>query len=508
MGGFRILPKKMQKTRLIQQLKSLTLKENSQLERYLRSPFFNNNQNILNLYEYLNNFHPEFKDTSLTKKSMFSHAFPGESYEAKKLSTLTWQFCVAIEDFFVALELKESPDKRGILLKNSYRRRELQSDYEAQLFKLNEYYNNSEIISFENSLGKLEVLNELLFQLTRSEHDNLEDTMFPTHEFEDTLQFVRIHGEINLDTLIKSLSKHGFNYNLKYEKQYSLPKNIIFNNSIIHTNILLDITKTANKLYHSKQQEAKLEEYDRIAKSYIQHIEKFSLPEQLKLYILLQNIKAKFPKNKIDAWKIGFKISKAALKHKVLGRNSSFSFTTFISISMFGSAIGEFDYTKKFIDKYHLLLDVSIRHDIKNYSLAYLAFFKKEYEEVDSLITQIKFSSNIANKLSGKALVIRSYYELLERDGREWVSLLRSHLRSFDKYLKRTKSIPPFYHSVFTNFLTVTKKLTARKISLNTTKLHQEELQSMLLEYLPITSDKWLEEKIKNLLKRKVGQKN
>ena len=202
MGGFRDLPKKVQKSRLIQQLKSLTYKENSQLERYLKSPFFNNNQHVLKLYAYLNNFHPEFKDKSLTKKSMFSHAFPGETYEAKRLSTLMWQFCVIIEDFFVALELKQSPDKRGILLKNSYRRRELQSDYEAELFKLNKYYNESEEIGFENSLGRLEVLNELLFQLTRSEYDQLEGRMFPIQDFEDALQFVRIHGEINLDCLL------------------------------------------------------------------------------------------------------------------------------------------------------------------------------------------------------------------------------------------------------------------------------------------------------------------
>ncbi len=267
MGGFRILPKKVNKTRLIQQLKSLTFKENSHLERYLRSPFFNNNQNILNLYEYLNNFHPEFRDESLTKKAMFNHAFPGETYEVKKLSTLMWLFCVAIEDFFVALELKKSPDKRGILLKNSYRRRELQSDYEAELFKLNKYYNDSREISFESNLGRLEVLNELLFQLTRNESDALEDTMFPIHDFEDALQLVRIHGEINLNILVTSLKKLKFDFKLKHQKRYSSTSNIAFNKKVIPSQILLDITYSANILYNSSLKEEDLDEYRRIAES-------------------------------------------------------------------------------------------------------------------------------------------------------------------------------------------------------------------------------------------------
>lgn len=495
----------MQKIRLIQQLKSLNSKENSQLERYLRSPFFNNSQNILHLYEYLNGFYPEFDDESLTKESMFEHAFPEETYEAKKLSTLMWQFCAVIEDFFVALELKQSPDKRGILLKNSYRKRELQSDYKAELFKLNKYYNENETISLENNLGKLEVLSELLFQLKRTEYDALEEGMFPIHEFEDALQFIRVSGELNLDTLVKSLSKFGFDCNLKYKKQYASSENRLISQKIISSNVLLDINITANKLYYSKIKKADLKEYKRISDLYIKNVSKFSAPEQLKLYIILQNINGKFLKNRLTSSKIAFNVSKSALKYKVLGRNSSFSYTTFTQIAMIGSFVGEHDYTKAFIEKYYVLLDQSIKIDIKNYSLAYLAFFSKEYEEVDFLIGQMKFNGNVATKLNAKSLVIRSYYELLERDGREWISLLRSQLRSFDKYLNRTKSIPESLYVRYANFLAVTKKLTVRKVNLNKTELHQKELYKILSETSPILLDAWLKEKIDNLLKRKVG---
>lgn len=508
MGGFRILPKKVNKTRLIQQLKSLTFKENSHLERYLRSPFFNNNQNILNLYEYLNNFHPEFRDESLTKKAMFNHAFPGETYEVKKLSTLMWQFCVVIEDFFVALELKKSPDKRGILLKNSYRRRELQSDYEAELFKLNKYYNESREISFESNLGRLEVLNELLFQLTRSEYDTLEDTMFPIHDFEDALQLVRIHGEINLNILVTSLKKLKFDFKLKHQKRYSSISNIAFNKKVISSQILLDITYSANNmLYTSSLRKEDLDEYRRIAELYSENIRHFSEPEQLKIYVILQNISGRFLEKKMKARKVAFQVTKAALANKVLGRNSSFSRFTFTSIAMIGAAIGEFDYTSNFIEKYHSLLDIGVRDDIKNYSLAYLAFFSGKYEDVDFLISQMKFTNINALKLNAKSIVIRSYYELLERDGREWLSLLRSNLRSFDKYLNRTKGIRLGLKQANLNFLAITKKLTARRVNINKTKEHQDELKLLLSQSAPIILDLWLIEKIDNLLKRKVGQK-
>jgi len=506
MGGFRILPKKVQKTRLIKQLKSLTFRENSQLERYLRSPFFNNNENVLNLYEYLNQFHPEFRDESLTKKSMFNHAFPGEKYEAKRLSTLTWQFCVIIEDFFVALELKQSPGKRGILLKNSYRRRELQSDYEAELFKLNRYYKESEEISFISNLGRLEVLHELLFQLARSEYDNMEGSMFPIHEFEDALQFVRVHSEINLDILLNGLKRFKLNLNLKYQDKYLSTSNIEFNKKIIPSQILLDINYSAHKLYKNSLKAVDLTEYSRIAELYKKNINHFSEPEQLKLYILLQNIKLKFIEKKKDSRKIAFDITKIALANKVLGRNSSFNYFTFISIAMTGSNIGEFNYTKKFIEEYHSLLDITVREDIKNYSLAFVAFYSGEYKDVDFLISQINFKNINALKVNAKSLVIRSYYELLERDGREWLSLLRSHLRSFDKYLNRTKGIRSNTKRVNLNFLSLTKKLTVRRINNHKTIKHQEELR-LFLSSSPVLFKPWLAEKIDNLLERKVGQK-
>ena len=510
MGGFCILPQKMKKSRLIQQLKSLTLKENSQLERYLRSPFFNNNQYVINLYEYLNNFHPEFRDESLTKKSMFSHAFPGEIYEMKRLSTLMWQFCVIIEDFFVALELKESPDKRGILLKNSYRRRELQSDYESELFKLHKYYNESEEISFESNLGRLEVLNELLFQLSRNEHDNIEDAMFPIRDFEDALQFVRIHGEINLDILLHSLKKFELELNLKlkYQAKYLSPQHITFNKKIIPSQVLLDITYSAHKLYTFTFQGDRFEEYSRITDLYNKNITRFSEPEKLKLYIILQNVRTKFIERKEEVWKIAFNITKMALVHKVLGRNSSFSHYTFMSIATIGAAVGEFSYTKNFIEEYYPLLDRTVRNDIKNYSLAFLAFFSGKYEDVDFLISQINFKNIKALKINAKSLVIRSYYELLERDGREWLSLLRSHIRSFDKYLNRTKGIRLGIKQGNLNFLIILKKLTARQINTKKTIDQQDELKLLLYSSSPIFFKPWLVEKIDHLLKRKVGQKN
>jgi len=508
MGGFRILPQKVQKTRLIQQLKSLTFKENSQLERYLNSPFFNNNQHILNLYEYLNNFHPEFMDESLTKKSMFCHAFPGEKYETKRLSTLMWKFCVVIEDFFVALELKKSPEKRGILLKNSYRRRELQNDYEAELFKLNKYYNDSKEISFESNLGRLEVLNELLFQLKRNEYDNMEGAMFPVHEFEDALQFIRVHGEISLDILVHSLKKLKFDAKLKYKEQYLSPSHIAFNRKIIPAEILLDISFSAHKLYTSTLRSEHLPEYNRIAGLYKENITQFSEPEQLKLYIMLQNTRMKFVERREDVWKIAFSITKVALTNKVLGRNRSFSYFTFTSITMIGAAIGEFDYIENFIEKYHPLLHNSVKNDIKNYSFAFLAFFRGQYEDVDFFILQINFTNISAFRINAKSLVIRSYYELLERDGREWLSLLRSHLRSFGKYLNRTKGIRPIVKQANLNFLAITKKLTVRQINNKTTIEQQDELQSLLSTSSPILFKLWLSEKITNLQNRKVGQKN
>jgi len=270
----------------------------------------------------------------------------------------------------------------------------------------------------------------------------------------------------------------------------------------------LDISYSAHKLYISTLKRKHIAEYNRISELYKENITRFSEPEQLKLYIILQNIRIRFIEERKTAWKIAFNVTKVALSNKVLGKNNSFNHFTFTSITTLGAAIGEFNYTESFIQDYHPLLTDTIREDIKNYSLAYLAFFRGKYEDVDFLISQVNFTNISGLRLNAKSLVIRSYYELLSRDGREWLSLLRSHLRSFDKYLNRTKSIRPGLKQAYQNFVAITKKLTVRQINAKTTIEQQKELQLLLANSSPIVLKPWIAKKIDNLLKRKVGQKN
>ena len=501
MSGFTKLLFRVKKLRLLYQLKSLDAAELDSLQLYLESPFHNTNPHILNLFCYLKSYWPDFDKKQIDQNQMYKATFPGEAVEEGRLNHLMWKCCSVIENFFILAELKNQPEKRGSLLRKSYHDRDLRSDYEKELFKSLKSYREKQTISFADDLGRLEILNELLFQVRRNVYDNLEEGTFPVREFEEALQFVRMHGELNLHIFAKGLKKIRLDFPFKFgeDTDYGDGKNA-FNKKIISQNVLLQINYLISCLYTKKIDRGDLTDFETLIDLYTDNIALFSKAEQRKLYILVQNIGAYFKMYRMDALRLTFQATKAALLNKVIGQKGNFGELTYGNIVIMATNIGETEFADKFIKEYTQNLPLNQQQRAKHYAMGFLAFARLDYEKVNYHTGQIKFK-NHHWKTNAKGITIRSYYELFERDGAEWLSLLRSQLRSLDKYLNRTKGIPPILRKRFRDFHTITKKLVSRRTNVNRKAVHQQELKEILHNCKPQpTSAEWLEEKINNLL--------
>ena len=119
----------MQKSKLILILKSLEAPELILLEHFLRSPFHNENEEILLLFQYLKEFHPIYPDDSVNKELIFHHVYPGQHFDGKKLRYLFSYLYKLIEQFFVAQKLKEDTNKYNLYLLESLSERSLIKSY-------------------------------------------------------------------------------------------------------------------------------------------------------------------------------------------------------------------------------------------------------------------------------------------------------------------------------------------------------------------------------------------
>jgi len=75
----------MNKSRLSEIFKSLDKREVKQLRKWVRSPFFNQREDVILLFDYLDKNRPLDKPNKLDRKYIFSKIFPNEKYDEKKI---------------------------------------------------------------------------------------------------------------------------------------------------------------------------------------------------------------------------------------------------------------------------------------------------------------------------------------------------------------------------------------------------------------------------------------
>ena len=66
----------MYKSKLISMMRTLSSRELGRFESYIQSPFFNKNEVVLALYEYVSKYHPDYSHKNLNKDNVVKVLFP------------------------------------------------------------------------------------------------------------------------------------------------------------------------------------------------------------------------------------------------------------------------------------------------------------------------------------------------------------------------------------------------------------------------------------------------
>ncbi len=78
----------MRSSKLLNLLKTFSLKEIKSFGIFLASPFYNTNNDLIQFYDYIKQYHPVFSDSKLSKELIFLHLYPGSPYHDKKIRYL------------------------------------------------------------------------------------------------------------------------------------------------------------------------------------------------------------------------------------------------------------------------------------------------------------------------------------------------------------------------------------------------------------------------------------
>src|SRR5438477_4983444 len=162
----------MENTKLVQILKTFTKCEFEEFGKFVYSPFFNNSEQIIKLYNYIKKYYPAFDANLLTKENIYKEIYGNNEYKDKKVRDLLSRTLKLAEDFLAYSDIKDDTflikrkSLKQIAIRNLEKHFEKKAnEIETQLGKIlknDEYILNSYLIAeskrdyleFKKSLGK------------------------------------------------------------------------------------------------------------------------------------------------------------------------------------------------------------------------------------------------------------------------------------------------------------------------------------------------------------------
>lgn len=172
----------------------------------------------------------------------------------------------------------------------------------------------------------------------------------------------------------------------------------------------------------------------------------------------------------------------------IKGELSQWDFMNIVTLSL---RLNKLEYAEDFIYGFKAKLNATVRKNAFTYNLAYLNFYKKEYNVTLNKLQDVNFT-NPYYHLETKALTLRTYYELEE------MIPLFSLCDAFAVYLRRNKKISEYHRKVYSNLIRLVKKMAKIKLG---SKISAQKLKDEIYSTEQTASRDWLKAKVEELIK-------
>ena len=115
---------KLENSKLIYLLKSFTPEERKEFQKYIDSPFFNNETSISKFYSVLKKTAPDFHPKNIKKEKLYTKVYPGRSYNdviMRNLISRTLRFAegyITLKEFSIDFDYKSIIKMRALSNRN------------------------------------------------------------------------------------------------------------------------------------------------------------------------------------------------------------------------------------------------------------------------------------------------------------------------------------------------------------------------------------------------------
>jgi len=486
----------MKDTKAYIALESLTVYELNRFGKFIKSPYFNINENLTTLF---NTLYDEIRSSKASKTTL-DKAFVWNSLHGKadiddvRFRKLFSDLLKLIERFLSQEQFDNNPLHRANYLLKAISSKNLEKLYSSSISTARRLSNQQ--------LEKTASYYYYQYQI--------EKNLFSlTSEFEKKAKVKSDTSVINISDIAHNLDIFYLAEKIKYQSSLLEYKNVV---TIENDKILFidDIIKQIQNMDFESIPPIAI--YYQIYLTLVEpenevHFQK--LKELIDIYLIIFPIEEakgiyesaiNYCVKRINTGSQNyleelFLLYQYGLDHKIMLTKNEISPTSFRNICFIGVRLQKYDWTENFILENQKLLNPKYRNNAVTFNLARVATYRKEFNKVIEYLREVTFD-DIVYELSSKALQISAYYELDEID------VLASFLSSFKTFLRRNNKIPERRKNNYLKLVIFTQKLI--RLAPHMTK-EIKKLEEEIQDSENFSDKKWILEKIRELQGLPVG---
>ena len=469
---------------LIELLGKLTTKELKEFGEYIRSPFFNKNESVIKLFDYLRKQYPQFAEEKIQKEIVYNTIFPSIEFNDGFIRTLMFELASLAEDFLSYIRYKSFyfVDKQFLLYELN--NRQLDRLFEKNMKIVSRKLEELEIKDTDYFYNKYTIDYENFFYLGRTKLDKTEKIVKES-DVEDMFNNLTYFYLINTMKLymysLNVMELYNFKFNtemmeeaikaLKAEQYTEIP--IVS----ISYNVLMLFIKENDTSYFYKTKE--------LVKKYENKLDEGQLHNT---FMNLHNYcKRMIRKGRTEFWNEVFDLYNIEIKKKLYPLHNEMSFRYYTNVVETALKLKKYQWTKDFIEKYKSELSPGTRENTYIYSLALYEFEMKNFVKSLEILSRVKYN-DVYHKLKYRSLLLMLYYELGYGD------MFFSHLDSYTHFLLNDSLISNDRKKYYSNFIKYVKHIYGLKQKKKLTGLYN--LKQKIIDDKNVHGRDWLLKKI------------
>lgn len=446
-------------------LKKFSKKEIREFEKFLNSPFYNNQSALVKIFSQLKKFYPDFENEKLTKEYLFSFAGNGKYYNDILFRKYISRLNKLAEEYLNVLHMRSKPHKMDINILEEFSNKDLDDVFKKKLNAVEKSVKNNGLMDADYF--------HMMFQLSRIRYnqdtnDNyiksyneelynssnyllnffLSEASIINNQIEINNYSFRITPETNPLTAFLKISEIKNYINVLNKNKSSGYKNLNVFLEIIINDINLNSSVNGLAAYYNLKDLVKLNS-EKLSKELLSYI-----LQRMNIFCFIENIKG------IKNWdKEIFLNFKFLIENNLLNIEGSKLMTllNFRSILLVALKNKEFSWAGNLIAENLKNIEEEHMTDIRNYGNAVLMFYKKKYKDSLDCSSKIK-STSLPIVIDIYVLKMKIFYVLSYFDSAASVA------DSFRHFVNRNKLIGEFHKITFYNFLRYYRKILSYRI--------------------------------------------